>query len=183
MRVKNESRAAARGVSDIWEIRLDKELIATIRKLARQRGVTMSWLARYCIFRLVHKKIIHKEKFQDIVDEIRATRPPFRELGRFYLCLYGDDILWIKMQAQQMNVTVSMLIRVALLRYMASLGNERAIPWWRLFWYGLKLNKQVEIHRQRANRCHVQEFLNCRPFDPKEYWKIPPGPLPYFLCN
>ncbi len=141
----------------------------------------MSWLARYCIFRLVHKKKINREEFQAMVGDIKASQTPFRELGRFYVCFYGEDILWVKMQASALGVTVSMLIRVALLRYLVTLESERAVPWWRLFWYGIKLNKQVLLERLRSHQVIVQEFLNSKSFLPEDYWAHPEGPLPTFL--
>ncbi len=116
-----------------------------------------------------------------MVDDIKVKRKPFRELGRFYVCFYGEDILWVKMQALALGVTVSMLVRVALLRYFSTLGSERAVPWWRLFWYGIKLNKKILLKRQRTHRAIVQEFLNSSPFSPEDYWALPIGDLPAFL--
>ena len=183
MRLRDDSPQANSRVRDIWEIRLDKTIKDRLRLLAQKRRCTMSWLARYCIFRLVHKKIIHRQEFQTIVDEIKATRPPFRELDRFYVCLYGNDILWIKMQASTLGVTVSMLVRVALLRYLSTLASERAVPWWRLFWYGIKINKQIIFYRKRQHGVVVKEFLNSNPFEKNDYWKIPPAQLPIFLID
>ncbi len=177
MRVKDESRR----VNEIWEVRLNKGLINTLRAIAKQRKCTMSWLARYCIFRLAHKKYIHIQKFHDMADEIRSGLPPCRELGRFYVCLYGDDIMWIKIRAEQLGVTVSMLFRIALERYLSTLGNEKAVPWWRLFWFGIKLNKKVQIEYYRRSRFLVKEFLNSKSYSLSEYWQIPLGPIPSFL--
>ncbi len=180
MRLKNEKNPS-KSIHDIWEVRLDKKIIERLRRLAIQRRTTMSWLARYCIFKLVHKKKIHINKFHEMVDEFRADRPPFRELGRFYICFYGDDILWVKMKAGQLGVTVSMLVRVALLRYIDSLEGVQRVPAWRLFWYGLKFNKTVDIHRQRNHRSLVKEFLISRSFSLEDFWGIPAAPLPGFL--
>lgn len=183
MRLRDDAPKTKSGVRDIWEIRLDKTIKARLRALARRRRCTMSWLARYCIFRLVHKKIIHMEEFHAMVDEIKATRPSFRELDRFYVCFYGNDILWIKMQASTLGVTVSMLVRVALLRYLGTLESERAVPWWRLFWYGIKINKHITCTRQRRYGVIVQEFLNSKSFGRDDYWEIPPAQLPIFLTD
>ncbi len=181
MKVKDRSKENKYSVSDIWEVRLEKSTILRLRKIAGLRRTTMSWLARYCIFRLIHKKKIHHEKFHDMVDEIRANSPPFRETGRFYICFYGEDILWVKMQSGILNVTVSMLVRVALERYLSSLENEARVPYWRLFWYGLKCNQSVQIERHRRHRSFVQEFLNSKSYNLSDYWKIPQGHLPSFL--
>ncbi len=183
MRVKEGTAKAETGIRDIWEIRLDKKMIKTIRKTAEMRGTTMSWIARFCIFKLVHKKLIHRTTFYDMAMEIRASQPPCRELGRFYVCFYGNDILWVKMQADALNVTVSMLVRIALARYLPLLQDKNRIPWWRLFWYGIKINKSVGVYSLRVKRCLVQEFLNSNSYLPSEYWDTPPGPVPSYLTN
>lgn len=169
-------------VCDIWEVRLAKTVFQRVRQNARHRKCTMSWIVRYCVLRLINKPGLNRRVHLDeILDEIRQNQPPVNDCHRFYLCLYGEDDLLLRLAARRLGITVSMLIRLALYRYLRILEKIEAVPAWRFFWFGIKLNRNIVIKYLRNERHIVKDFLISKKFNYEDYWDIPDGPLPRFF--
>ncbi len=175
------------GITHLWEVRLSHKLMEKIRQAARYNATTMSWVVRFCIFRLARKKRIALSQWQSWAKDIKESGKQdnnFEEptLHRFNVCLYGEDekvLLELKIRT---GLTTSMVIRIALSRFLTALLQNR-IPWWRLFWYGLKFHKESNCFYSTKGGFLAMDFHSKKFFSVEDYHGQPPGKLPKYLKN
>lgn len=178
-------------VDAIWEVLLPPEWVNKIRYLAKKRKVTMSWIVRYCIFRLLRRrKLALSPTEQTMLEKIQAEMRLHRSrtmryystnktlFHRLQVCFYGEDEKWLRLAALELEISVSMLIRFAIYRYFAGLENEKAIPYWRLFWMGIKFTAKLTFQRNLAKAAIQQEFLYFFWLGYSDFWKTPFGVHP-----
>lgn len=174
----------------LWEVLLPAKWIAEIRRVAKKRQVTLSWVVRYCTFKFMRrKKISLSEKEQTIVNIIREEMQNYgsrskkncskeKLMHRLQVCFYGEDERWLRMVALELNLTVSMLIRIAIYRYLFTIEEEKSVPAWRLFWMGIKFIFAVNIKRHLQKGAVSDEIVSYILFRAKDFWKEPLGHLP-----
>ncbi|MDW8305554.1 MAG: hypothetical protein RML34_00595 [Leptospiraceae bacterium] len=171
-------------MTGIWEVLLHPCLMAKVRRAAEINKVSMSWVVRYCVFRLARKRVVHMEKLHELAESLREKNQeeplPARRLCRLNVCLYGDDERLFCELKYRFRLTTTMVVRIALVRYLDLLLEGR-VPYWRLFWYGIKF---VVRHRSCYSApagfpivdFHIREF-----FDYGDYWGVPLGGMPFYL--
>lgn len=171
-------------VKAIWEVLLRKELV---REICKARGIyqkTMSWVVRYCVFSLLREKV-DVGRVQEVAESLKEKNQidpkKSRELHRFKLCLYGEDEKLFLEMKMRYGITPTMLVRVALKLYLPRLLKKQVSPW-EFFWYGIKFFGDVVLSYSGKKEIlqvdlHVLRFLKLN-----DYWGVPPGPLPPFLC-
>ncbi len=130
-------------IREIFEIRLPKEIWLRLRDAATRKRKTLSTITRYCTFMLAERsslrrtrgieKLIHKDKQDYRRSEL---------LHRHMLCLYGDDAQFLRLTAMKLQVSVSCLVRIALLIFLRQFDMEshshRSPSEPELFWRGIK---------------------------------------------
>ncbi len=186
MKYRSRPDNTKRKISHVWEVHLAPETVSQIRDCAGYYRSTMSWIVRFCVLKLARKRRLSLTHAQDMALEIKEKLSELKTKGkstqRFILCLYGEDERILRTMAIKTGLTVSMIIRIALARYLGQLS-RRIIPEWRFFWFGIKLCQFYRIFQSYKNGLVVMEFHNLKPFNPDDYWKPPPGPLPKFLTT
>lgn len=173
-----------RDVTGIWDLRLNPSLMAKVRLASKKTGRSMSWVVRYCVYRLARKKVVDVEAMQRMADTLREKKQlnptPSHKLCRLNVCLYGDDERLFCELKYRFRMTTTMVVRIALHRYLNSLIHGK-IPDWRLFWYGIKFVASHVTHYSTVAGFPVMDFHNKTFLKPQDYWDPPEGPLPKFL--
>ncbi|MCS6983549.1 MAG: hypothetical protein NZM25_00280 [Leptospiraceae bacterium] len=171
-------------MTGIWEVLLHPRLMAKVRRAAEVNGVSMSWVVRYCVFRLARKKVVDLEKLHALARSLREKNQedplPSNKLCRLNVCLYGDDERLFCELKYRFRLTTTMVVRVALVRYL-DLLLARRVPYWRLFWYGIKFVLQHFSCYSTAPGFPVVDFHIKRFFDYQDYWAVPSGNIPFYL--
>lgn len=177
-------------VDAIWEVAVNPNWAKEIRSLARQRRVTMSWIVRYCLFCLIlDKKKYSRDRLKSLAKKIKNKMKDYgscqnketkarKSLHRLYVCFYGGDEEKVKITALELGVSVSMLIRLAIYKYLPRFKTKEGVSGWQLFWDGIKIYRDVKYSGKMWCKAYVQDILNLRLFSLEEYWKIPKNQLP-----
>lgn len=173
-----------REATGIWDLRVDTNLMAKIRLASKKTGRSMSWVVRYCVFRLARKKIVDVKSMQTIAEKLREKKQgdptPSQKLCRLNVCLYADDERLFSELKYRFRLTTTMVIRIALTRYLDILI-EGKVPEWRFFWYGIKFIACHETNYSTTPGFPVVDFHNKKFLRPNDYWDPPQGPLPKYL--
>lgn len=168
----------------IWDLRLNAELMAKVRLAAFKSKKSMSWVVRYCVFRLARKKVVDREAMQNIAKALREKNQknptPSQKLCRLNVCLYADDERLFCELKYRFRLTTTMVVRIALVRYLDSLISGK-VPYWRLFWYGIKFIASHEANYSTTPGFPVMDFHNKKFLKPEDYWNTPEGILPKYL--
>ncbi len=171
-------------VDALWETRLRPEIVAQIREAAHIYKTTMSWVVRYCVFKLYRKKKISSATLHDMAAELREKNQPVpipaSKLHRLRLCLYGDDERILLELKYRFRLTTTMLIRIALVLYLKQLLSASVAPEY-FFFYGLKFFANTAIKYSRKRKIPHVDFHIKSIFAIEDYWGRPFGFLPEFL--
>lgn len=171
-------------VDAVWEVRLRPEIIEDIRTAASHYKTTMSWIVRWCTFRLFLRKKISLDKLHNIAQELRERNQPkpmsAGELHRLRVCLYGgDERIFLELK-YRFGLTTTMLVRIALQLYLKYLL-DKAESWRNVFFYGLKFFSQTKALYSRRVIVPQVDFHIHKFFHYSDYWDIPPGKMPNFI--
>ncbi|AFM13481.1 hypothetical protein Turpa_2842 [Turneriella parva DSM 21527] len=173
-------------IEDIWEVRLAEPLWNRIGRSSRKYGVSFSEISRYCVFRLAEKGCgLKKERFKKILADLRETHACKAALHRHMVCFYGEDIKLVRLAALEMGVTVSTLVRLALMLYLPRLEmeihNEKAVTAQELFWLGIK--RWIQVAQTKINNLGVPTFrhFSFSSFPPTNWWgrRMPDNPFSF----
>jgi len=171
-------------IDSILEINLSIETWEKVKTIAEITHSSYSWVVRYALFRLIKKKnfmkfILNKqiiEKFEKVNAEAQR-KGRCKNMHRHKLCLYGEDELFIRITAAQMNFSMTHLVRLSLEWYLddilrAVLKNDRYsssskrhfdAAW---YWLGIKHYCDVEIPNKSCKDLRVD--LSAYPI--YSYW-------------
>ncbi len=152
----------------------------SIRSASKAYKTTMSWVVRYCVFRLARRRRLDLDSWREIADAWKENRKKNTPLSsetmhRFMLCLYGEDEKILLELKYRSGLTVTMLIRIALNRFLGKLIN-RGISDWSLYWFGLKQNNTICLQYRIDMENHIYQRFKLT-----DYYHQPPGPLPIYL--
>lgn len=112
-------------ISDVWEVHLSPRIWQYLRQLSHRRRCTYSTITRFCIFQLAEfEQLRRRPLFIQANSEIRRDSAHAAEFHRHMVCLYGEDVLLLRLAAIQLNMTVSAFIRLALWLYLPRLAME-----------------------------------------------------------
>ena len=150
-------------------------IAATWQKLtliAKQRKVSYSTVARYCVFRLIEQKELKmNEAWLDLHAQNRASLAEENAIHRHLVCLYGEDVVMLRLAAIRLRISVSALIRLALVLYLPTLAMEnhssRTVNSEELFYLGIKRwlrIEQTELHMHGLPVIHQFTFSMFLPW-------------------
>ena len=132
-------------IRDIWETILPYAWVKKIQRIATKKKVSMSWVARFCVFRLIQRDL---ENFTGVFcDELESIREEMRGSSnrkRFFICFYGEDELYLRIFARKAGLTVSMLVRLALYLFLHLLDGNKVTSG-DFFWNGIKIIKEIRL--------------------------------------
>ena len=154
-------------ITEVFEIRLRITHISEITKLAKHHKITLTWVTRLCLFKLIeqYNSIIGKVMLANTQEkeDLRVTKQQMKKLHRHQLCLYGKDAIRVRFLAAQLGITITQLVRIALVLYLGTLKG-----------YICK-SSLVEIGIKFV--IDVMEKLNGYikiSFEPEDYWPFRP---------
>lgn len=162
-------------IEDIWEVRLPKTLALQLKRVARQRKVTLSQISRYCIFRIAEREnLAGKKYFKTALEQSRRSTKESPTHHRHLVCFYGEDVKLVRLAALNWGISVSALIRLALWIYLPCLvmaiHNKHYVSPNELFWRGIK--RWLVIPLKSLNTCNLpteRRYLFSG-FPPTHWW-------------
>ncbi|MDW8306843.1 MAG: hypothetical protein RML34_07240 [Leptospiraceae bacterium] len=168
----------------LWDLRLNPALMAKLREAAAKSNTSMSAIVRFCAFKLARKKVVHLDKMRELAHKLREKNQknpiPSHELCRLNVVLHGEDERLFCELKYRFGLTTSMVLRIALVRYLDSFLSG-VIPYWRLFWYGMKLVVRHKCYYSTVVGIPIVDFHSKELFSPQDYHRKPPGDLPMYL--
>lgn len=145
---KHRYKRSKVAIDNVLEIRVDNEVWKRIMLVSEAKKKSYSWVVRYCLFRLIKRNLPTKRAPSRNFPGMGATSTP---LHRHRLCLYGNDELYIRMTAALHKITMTSLVRWALLSHLSRL--ERTLHRFdgrfhelSLYWLGIKHYTDVDFH-------------------------------------
>ncbi|AFM14764.1 hypothetical protein Turpa_4131 [Turneriella parva DSM 21527] len=112
-------------INDIWEVHLSPRIWRRLVHLATARGCTYSTISRFCVFRLAEpERLRNTALFRRLMPQIRGDMAVSKSRHRHMICLYGEDVVLLRLAAMRLNMTVSAFIRLALWLYLPRLAME-----------------------------------------------------------
>ncbi len=165
-------------VKDIWEVLISIQLWKKIRELAQKRNCTFTTITRYCAFRLAEKqKLRWNHFFRNAHDNALLEHRKIRHHHRHMVCLYGEDVLLLRMAALRLGLTVSAFLRLALHIYLPKLAakshGKKQISATELFWRGIKRWKQISLTALNHGPIPAIRQFTFSSFMPWEWWGKP----------
>lgn len=161
-------------IEDLWEVHLVHTTWEQITSIARKRKVSYSTVARYCIFRFVEQKSLKMDKnCQSLHMKNRMQIAGAKAVHRQLVCLYGEDVVLLRLTAIRLKISVSALIRLALALYLPCLAMEnhsRQVSPEELFVLGIKRwlrIEQTQLHWHGIPAIHQFTFSM---FLPWQWW-------------
>lgn len=162
-------------IEDIWEVHLIAAIWKKLTQIAKQRKVSYSTVARYCVFRLVEQKNLKMtEVLQEMHTQNKVRQAQEKAAHRHLMCLYGEDVVLLRLAAIRLRISVSALIRLALVLYLPYLAMENRsngiVNPEELFFLGIKRwlrIEQTELHLQGLPVIHQFTFSM---FLPWQWW-------------
>ena len=161
-------------IEDLWEVHLVNTIWEEISLIARKQKVSYSTVARYCIFRFVERKDLRMDKkCQSLHLKNKMQLAAAKAVHRHLVCLYGEDVVMLRLAAIRLKISVSALIRLALALYLPRLAMENQsnqISPEELFVLGIKRwlrIEQTELHRHGIPALHQFTFSM---FLPWQWW-------------
>lgn len=169
-------------VHDLWEVLISAKLWAKIQDFSKKRKCSYTTITRYCAFRLAEKETLRWnrafQKAQRIAEaERNATAQPHRHM----VCLYGEDVLMLRMAALRLGITVSAFFRLALHIYLPrfdiELEHKKHVSALELFWRGIKRWKQIPLAALNHDGIPAIRCFAFSSFMPWEWWGEPASEL------
>ena len=162
-------------IEDLWEVHLDASLWNTLKSIARSRNVTFSTVARFCVFALVERKNLQmNHRMQGLCERNRINQRNAQDIHRHLVCLYGEDVVMLRLAALKLRITVSALIRLALALYLPKLAMEKQSAWYvdseQLFLLGTKRWLRVEHTELHTHGLPVINQFTFSMFLPWQWW-------------
>ncbi len=161
-------------IEDLWEVHLASTIWEKITSLAREQKVSYSTIARYCIFRFVEQKDLKMDKkYLRLHKQNKMNMAEEKAMHRHLVCLYGEDVVLLRLTAMRLKISVSALIRLALVLYLPRLAMENQsskVTAEELFYLGIKRwlrIEQTELHMHGIPVIHQFTFSM---FLPWQWW-------------
>lgn len=163
-------------INDVWEVRLPRSLFESIQHIARRRKVSYSTITRYCVFRLAsHENLRLRRLFQRAQAAIRQSQLEASAIHRHMVCLYGEDVKWLKIAAMALGVSVSELIRIALWLYLPLVAmdthSKKHVSARELFWRGIKHWLCIHLKPLNLFRAPAIRQYTFASFLPQHWWR------------
>lgn len=151
------------------EVRLPQQLYASLMQAVLNLETTMSWVTRYCVFKLIRSSTFSEVTQYDLtVAEDKEEVANEENFHRHVLCLYGRDEELIKMAASELGWTKSRLVRVALRLYLSELSNDHSAD--NLKKYGTKIVKKIEIRMTNNGFWPESSVFMYKLFEGSDWW-------------
>ena len=162
-------------IEDVWEVHLVGAIWRYLAEIARRRKVSYSTIARYCIFRLAEQKNLKMtSSWQAVHQKNKAQIAGSGQLHRHLVCLYGEDVVLLKLAAIRLGITVSALIRLALVLYLPCLAMENhskeIVDEQELFLRGIKRWMRIELTELHAFGQPAIHQFTFSMFLPWQWW-------------
>lgn len=180
--MKNKDQKEWNGLghhSHVLEVRVRMERWVLIKKAARAKKCTYSWIVRYCVYRLIKRrdpvqyvqKLLEQSGSPTLTEDNLNNRLNDIELHRHRLCLYGNDELYIRMVASMLGFSMTHLIRIAIekfLGYLFQIKNNHLSKFSNaaLYWLGIKHYKKALIPQHQSSGSGIK-FIR---FHHSDYW-------------
>ncbi len=164
-------------IRELWEVHLSVETWQQIRTISRKRKTSCSALVRYCVFRLISAENLRWNALYEKAHRAGSGRGT--HYHRHLLCLYGEDVVQLRLAAMQLRITVSALVRLALKLYLPRLAMEihsrKYVSDEKLFWHGTKFWQKIHFRALHHNRQPMITQQLFQSFLPWHWW--PPGQI------
>ena len=165
-------------VADLWEVLITKNLWSTITAVAKARKCSMSTITRYCAFRLAEKETLAwKKTVKNAHLKARSEQSANPHRHRHIVCLYGEDVILLRLAALRLRLTVSAFLRLALQLYLPRLhapaSISKMVSAMELFWRGIKRWKCVPLGAINHEGVPTFRRFAFSSFMPWEWWGIP----------
>jgi hypothetical protein len=178
MKCKKQFRFHKIPIANLWEVHLDIKLWKRLCIAALDRGCSISWITRYCVFRIARKRV-KKMPFAMKIhsNELKNTHHQAEKYHRHILCLYGDDEKLLRLTAMQLGVTVSHLIRLALYWFLPKVEKMR-VDWNQIYYHGTRICRFLDISRKNMHKIPFYDTLFYTKWPIESWWKRPRYTLP-----
>ena len=162
-------------IEDVWEVHLISAVWKKLTQIAKQRKVSYSTVARYCIFSFVEQKELKMKKaWLGLHAQNRASLAKENAIHRHLVCLYGEDVVMLRLAAIRLQISVSALIRLALVLYLPSLAMENHSTQFvnseELFYLGIKRWLRIEQTELHLHALPVIHQFTFSMFLPWQWW-------------
>lgn len=107
-------------ITGLVEVLLPPELRKRLVQVKQSNSkLTYSYVARYCLFRLLRQqRLFSKKKFEELYEYDRFTGKNRATCKRLRLCFYGSDEAMFQLLSIEKRIDMSKLVRIALLWYL-----------------------------------------------------------------
>ena len=155
-------------IKNVWAVNLDVSVWEKIQIAAKIHSRSYSWIVRYCVFQLAHRKNLRwTSRMKDIHRNIKQHKSV--DIHRHQLCLYGEDELLLRSSAVLLGITVSQLIRISLEMFLDRILKGKVSR--KIFFFrGIKLISSIKEFRSMKNNFIAMYFHSYKPFSQEEYW-------------
>jgi len=154
-------------INEVFEIRLRVEHMQKIFELAKMHKITLSWVTRICLFKLIRHCSDLKSKVQLVnakeKEDLKNDKEKNIKLHRHSLCLYGSDSVRVRFLAADLGLTITQLVRIALVLFLKGLS--------------IYIDKDILVKTGVKLVVSVMEFLNSYKknlFVEVDYWPFRP---------
>ena len=173
MKCRKQLRYHKIPISSLWEVHLDVHVWTRVVKAAKNRGCTISWITRYCVFRLARKKNLYMRQAMKIhSNELKSKYTNLQCYHRHIICLYGDDEKLLRIAAMQLGITVSHMIRMALYWFLPKVENF-SIKWQEIYYHGTKICRFLSFVRKSMLKIPFFDTIFYEKWCPSQWWRRP----------
>lgn len=180
-------------ISGIIEVLVPLSLWQRIKKVKKKNpSLTYSWISRYALFKLLrrsgHERFIGNPKLQRLRKDDRNYSKAREKCHRHSLCLYGSDEESIQQLSLELRISISALVRIALLWYLQELEVESIPPSFslglkgrkrfarisleKILYLGTKIVKEKKRKTSRINSGDTKVFYHFSVFREEDFWPI-----------
>ena len=181
MKCRKQFRFHKLPISNLWEVHLDPEIWERLKRVSEAKKCSISWISRYCVFRIARRKVIKIPVAMEILsNELRKTYHSTPKTHRHMMCLYGEDEKLLRIAAMELNMTVSHLIRLAIYRYLPKVEKE-SFDWRFIYYYGTRICRYLDITRVNQKKIPYYDHVFFTKWPIESWWRrpFPFLPIPY----
>ena len=168
MKCRKQPLWAKTEIKNVWEVRMDLSTWKNIQSTAKIHSKSYSWIVRYCVFQLAHRKNLRwKARMENLHNKIKKNTA--KNIHRHQLCLYGDDEILLRNSAILLGITVSQLIRISIAMFLDRVLKSK-VSKKNFFYRGIKVFSEIKSFRSIKNNLITMYFHSLKPFKPEDYW-------------
>lgn len=174
-------------ITGVFEVLIPNEIWEKLTK-ARNKHVklTYSWIVRYALFKLLRRKNFwQKFKTIKLAKKDKTYSKSKENSHRFPLCLYGEDHKRLKVLSAELETSVSLLVRVAILWYLQEFSASTIpdcftsaskykkfgkLSFEKIKILGTKTVKDIQTYRKKENYSSLWTLSLSFAFTNSDFW-------------